>query len=560
MQFSKSNFFLFFLIGWCSFLLAQKQHSINYTSAKDLPNNTIRSLLLDHQGVLWIGTDNGLVKKVNNNFTTYFEEDGLAQNNIWAIAEDNKNNLWLGSFGGGVSIFDGLQFKVINKINGLVHNDVTQLYLFKNFMYVGTYDGLSLIEINTHKVLSAKPKTVKPFKISSFFTYKNQLYCNTVWTGLYKIEVMDNSIELTLVNTQNSIAFFKDKDTIYNSLNGTLFKTTLENYTAKSPKVPQEWGHSIIWDYAKDFKNSLFAAARGLFTNDGGIYEIINNQLVSKAHDFNIPSKNILSLEYDARFQKLYVGSIDLGLFEVDLNSSIQFYEFPQQKVLGIEFVRNTPVFLLSDGLHFTHQQHKKQVLLQQFKQWQEHYINTTKSPLPKHEDYFYEIDYQTPPKDIKFYDLKLFQNQFWINTNIGIYTLNADGTLYNYLPVHTEELNFTPSGQLIETNPYHGLRVYQSVKEFGFKYYDENDINTPTMVVNSLQHQHKTYLLSVFSGLYVWKDHRFISYLKNNIWDETKLRHITDLDKNIAISTEFGDVFIVNDVKEFHILKKIPR
>ena len=79
-------------------------------------------------------------------------------------------------------------------------------------------------------------------------------------------------------------------------------------------------------------------------------------------------------------------------------------------------------------------------------------------------------------------------------------------------------------------------------------------------MVVSSLQRGNKTYFLSVFSGLYVWENNRFKSYLKNGIWSEKKLKHITGLGKDIAISNEFGDVFIVNDDESFKIQKKIPR
>jgi sensor histidine kinase YesM len=541
--------------------MAQKHHSTHYTAADVLPNNTVRSLLLDSQGVLWIGTDNGLVKKENNRFTSFFEEDGLAQNNIWTIKEDSNEQLWFGSFGGGVSIFDGHEFKVITKKEGLVHNDVTTLFLFNNFMCVGTYNGVSLIDINTHKIFSAVPITVKPFKISSFFTYKNQLYCNTVWTGLYQIQIEKEKIKLSSINKQqNSIAFFQDKDTVYNSQIGFFTKTTLKNYISSNTFSANKWGHSILWDYVKDAKNRIFAAAGGLYTNDGSLFEIVDNQLISRAEDYNIESKNLLALAYDKRFQKLYVGTGDQGLYEVLLEDAIKFTTTASTSILGFDSTTNSQIFLTNDGLHIDYPQQKIHISQQQFKDWQQHFITTTKKPLPKYEDYFYEIDYQTPAKDLKFYDLKKHQNQLWINTNIGLYALDVSGNLIQYLPVHTEEFNFTPEGELIETNPYHGLRIYQSIKDFTYRYYDEKEANTPTMVVNSLQKGHKTYLLSIFTGLYVWKDGQFTSYLKNNIWSESKLRHITSLGNHLAISTEFGDVFIINDNDDFKVLTKIPR
>src|SRR5690606_26146309 len=81
-----------------------------------------------------------------------------------------------------------------------------------------------------------------------------------------------------------------------------------------------------------------------------------------------------------------------------------------------------------------------------------------------------------------------------------------------------------------------------------------------PTMVVGSLQNEDKTYFLSVFSGLYVWENNGFRSYLKDGTWNEKKLKHITRLGDHLAISSEFGDIFIVNDEVSFQVVKKIPR
>ena len=106
-------FLLFFL--WATFAFTQNYPSKNFTASNDLPNNTVRSLLVDSNNILWIGTENGVVKKENDVFTSYFEEDGLALNSCWAIAEDKNKKLWFGSYGEGVSIYDGAKFKVISE-------------------------------------------------------------------------------------------------------------------------------------------------------------------------------------------------------------------------------------------------------------------------------------------------------------------------------------------------------------------------------------------------------------------------------------------------------------
>lgn len=561
MPFFQKNKIILLLFLFVNLITAQKYHSKNYTSAEDLPNNTIRSLLIDSKNILWIGTDNGLVKKENNVFTSYFEEDGLSQNNIWALAEDSNQHIWAGSYGGGISIYDGFQFKNITQQKGLVHNNVIKLFPFQNYMCVGTYDGLSFIDIKTHQVFSSKPKTKKPFKISGFFTYKNELYCTTVWTGVYKIVLEKKQLKVILVNkNQNSAGIFIENNHIYSSNIGFFTHNSIESFISNNSTPTSKLGHSILWEYTKDHQNSVFVAAGGLYTNDGGVYEIVENQLISRNQDFDINSKNSLSIAFDKKFNKLYVGTFKSGLYEVELNDAIKFISIPNTSVLGFSKIDTTSAYLLKDALILENQQQKKRIPLEQFKKWQQNFLSITKRPLPKHEDFFYEIDYTAKASDIKLYDIKSHQNKFWINTTAGLFVISNLGELFQYLPLHTEEFNFTSDGKLIETNPYHGLRVYDNLTELKYTYYPEEDPKTPTMVVNSFKKGTKTYLLSVFSGLYTWNNNEFTSYLENNSWNENKLRHITALDNNMAISTEFGDVYIVNDEKSFKALEKIPR
>src|SRR5690606_662560 len=156
--------------------------------------------------------------------------------------------------------------------------------------------------------------------------------------------------------------------------------------------------------------------------------------------------------------------------------------------------------------------------------------------------------------------DIKVSDNIYWINTNIGLFAINEFGDLHRYVPVHSEEINFTQSGNLIETNPYGGVRIYSDLNNLEYSHFPQTDPQTPTMVVSSLQKEDKTYFLSVFSGLYVWENNGFRSYLKDGTWKEKKLKHITRLGDHLAISSEFGDIFIVNDEVSFQVVKKIPR
>ncbi|HLG04129.1 MAG TPA: two-component regulator propeller domain-containing protein [Bacteroidia bacterium] len=53
------------------------------------------------------------------NFRSYSVSDGLAQSQVYAMAEDARGYLWVGTRGGGVSRFDGLQFTNFSEDDGL---------------------------------------------------------------------------------------------------------------------------------------------------------------------------------------------------------------------------------------------------------------------------------------------------------------------------------------------------------------------------------------------------------------------------------------------------------
>jgi PAS domain S-box-containing protein len=67
------------------------------TTADGLANNRVRALLCDRDGVMWIGTAAGLTRAQNRQLRTFAEKDGLRDTNITAIAQDQHGLLWIGS-------------------------------------------------------------------------------------------------------------------------------------------------------------------------------------------------------------------------------------------------------------------------------------------------------------------------------------------------------------------------------------------------------------------------------------------------------------------------------
>ena len=71
MQLLKKNNLIVLYLFICLKSFGQEFYSKNLTTIDGLPNNSIYSIYKDTRGILWIGTENGIAKSVNNTITNY---------------------------------------------------------------------------------------------------------------------------------------------------------------------------------------------------------------------------------------------------------------------------------------------------------------------------------------------------------------------------------------------------------------------------------------------------------------------------------------------------------
>ena len=70
----------------------------------------VKALLVDRQGVLWIGTARrGLVRYYKGQYEFFQKSDGLASNAVRSLTEDREGSLWVGE-GDGVSVLTDVKF------------------------------------------------------------------------------------------------------------------------------------------------------------------------------------------------------------------------------------------------------------------------------------------------------------------------------------------------------------------------------------------------------------------------------------------------------------------
>ncbi|PWL28909.1 MAG: hypothetical protein DCO96_08820 [Fluviicola sp. XM-24bin1] len=97
------------------------------------------------------------------NFRNFNVEDGLGQSQVYAMCQSPEGTIWLGTRGGGVSIFDGIEFKTLTTRDGLSNNYINCMELGPdNTIWIGTNDGISYFEDGKlHELKLAKNTVVR---------------------------------------------------------------------------------------------------------------------------------------------------------------------------------------------------------------------------------------------------------------------------------------------------------------------------------------------------------------------------------------------------------------
>jgi len=128
----------------------KKIYTGNSTNIKTFTNNYITQVFEDSRGLIWIGTREGLnvFNIVNDSLNYITEKNGLCNNSICGITEDNVSNIWVttsngisrivvqrnreeGSFGYGLYNYDtrdGLQSNEFNTGSILARSDGTVIF------------------------------------------------------------------------------------------------------------------------------------------------------------------------------------------------------------------------------------------------------------------------------------------------------------------------------------------------------------------------------------------------------------------------------------------------
>ncbi len=260
-------------------------------------DKNIRCIYQDKNGNYWIGTNAaGVYLFGENKMNHYTIKDGLADNQVVSIQEDDLGNIWFGSGGFRISKFDGITFTIYSNQVKLTKGTENDWVSKSNdlWFYAGggvfRYSNPSLLYLPFDLSIS---NTQSPFSLSRYGVYctlkdkKGNVWFGTQAEGVCKFD-------------GKTLIWFKEKGLAGPAVLG-LFEDSKGN----------------IW-----FGNN----GRGLFRYDGKTMKNLTKENNLDNDNFRVSgksSKGTLARVYSINEDNdgnIWVGTVDAGVWKYDGN------------------------------------------------------------------------------------------------------------------------------------------------------------------------------------------------------------------------------------------------
>ncbi|MBK0380404.1 hybrid sensor histidine kinase/response regulator [Mucilaginibacter segetis] len=328
----------------------QNAYKTALTINEGLSHSNVKFILKDKTGYVWLATDDGLNRYDGYSFKVYRhkknDKHSLRANNINTIFEDNNGDLWIGTGGGGVSLYnrDLDSFTNFgpnkNDITTISNDDVTCMYQDdNNDIWVGTYSGLNRLNLKTRT-------------FERFFYEKDKDYIPD--RHIYAI-AKDNSGKLWL-GTEGGLVLFDTKTHTHkkythndadpqsiasNYIRGLLMEPNGDLWIATADKGLDLFEHQShtfkhythqAGNNGSIISNSVFtiatAANNKLWVGTEEGLDVFNKSTQKFEHQYNTFNKKINSVNYVLDKENiLRVGTFGSGVLKYDNNipSFVQF-------------------------------------------------------------------------------------------------------------------------------------------------------------------------------------------------------------------------------------------
>ena len=299
----KRLFLSLFFICICSFIVSAQQYQFKkYKVEEGLVNNETFAIIQDSKNRIWISTTGGISCFNGKTFKNYTTEDGLASNISFSIFEDSKGRIWVGTLNKGVSIIEngkitnpkGLDFSSSGSITQILEGEDGTMYLFCAKGIVSYKNGTL-----EYLVKSTNENPFSSFQSAAWYD-KNTIYMASASKGIFKMTLDPLKIE-NIYNEKDGInnicysVIVDAKKDVWVGAYGELYKISkgkLTMFKFKQEDFDKNRIYAIYEENENEFYLGFEGNGFGIFNKKTGDLKIVNEKQ-------GLPSKYIYKIIKD---------------------------------------------------------------------------------------------------------------------------------------------------------------------------------------------------------------------------------------------------------------------
>lgn len=471
------------------------------------------------------------------NFTNYSIESGLAQSQINNIVEDSSGKLWIAT-NGGISVFNGIEFKNYNKHSNFFEDQITAIFESKDKrIFIGSAKGnIYIFENHTFKKINTN-KFNAP--ISDF----TQDHSGLIWiaikeAGLY-VYSYNKFYPISLTQGDKNV----NVNTLFTDRKGKIWIGTQNQglYLYNEGRIKHINTRSGI---SNNTINSIQQDSIGniIVATNYGLSKISDNKISNFYQNDGLCSNKITALSIDKN-NNIWIGTDNNGLCRKTHKGFIHY-----NKQNGLQNENITDLICDNSGIIW---------------------IGTDRGGLIKYggDRFKHLTEKDGLPNDIVMAIMEDSKHNLWFGTygdgvckyskNEFTYFNTTDGLCSNVIYSIIED----SKGNIWFGSKGNGVSMFDGKK---FTNYDINNGLKSNMVYSIIEDHNKNIILGTLGGgISIYKNNTFTNITKENGLSSNNIYFVfEDLEHNLFIGTKESGVdliFKTYDSNDIYINKHIP-